>query len=333
MAIRYGLAAIKNVGQGAMEAAIRERENGGAFASLEDFCRRLDSRVANRKMLESLVKCGAFDFLGRDRAELFACIDDSLAAASESHKDRASGQVSLFDDIPVPAAKTGSRAVIPWSQHEAMSYEKELLGFYVTGHPLDAYASVIAEGKYQTIVSLAELEDRASFRIAGYLTQVDKKFTKKDAKPFAVVFLEDLTGTLEVVIWNEVYAKVTESLVPGRVVAIQGTVDKRDDSVRATAQKLKVLTASPTNGAHTNGVARETNRDSGETLVLRFSKTATPSELQEVRQILGTAPGNTAVRLMFERANGELLRLDVGAELCVDRTAELKQKLARWLPA
>jgi DNA polymerase-3 subunit alpha len=239
--------------------------------------------------------------------------------------------VSLFDDIPAPVAKTGSRAVIPWSQHEAMSYEKELLGFYVTGHPLDAYARVIAEGNYQTIVSLGELDDRASFRIAGYLTQVDKKFTKKEAKPFAVVFVEDLTGTLEVVIWNEVYTKVSESLVPGRAVAIQGTLDKRDDTVRATAQKLKVLAPDPANGAQTNGATRARNGDGDGPLVLRFSKTATPSELQEVRQILGTAPGTTAVRLMFERANGELLRLDVGAELCVDRSAELKQKLARWL--
>jgi hypothetical protein len=121
--------------------------------------------------------------------------------------------------------------------------------------------------------------------------------------------------------------------VPGRAVAIQGTLDKRDDTVRATAQKLKVLAADPPNGAQTNGTARQSNGNGDGPLVLRFSTTATPSELQEVRQILGTAPGNTAVRLMFERANGELLRLDVGAELCVDHTAELKQKLARWLAA
>src|SRR5947207_7581492 len=82
-AIRYGLAAIKNIGQGAMELAIRERETRGDFISLEDFCRRLDSRIANRKILESLVKCGAFDFLGRERADLFACIDESLAAVAE----------------------------------------------------------------------------------------------------------------------------------------------------------------------------------------------------------------------------------------------------------
>ncbi|HEX8280491.1 MAG TPA: DNA polymerase III subunit alpha, partial [Chthoniobacterales bacterium] len=213
-AIRYGLAAIKNVGEGAMESAIAERERGGDFASLEDFCRRLDSRVANRKMLESLVKCGAFDFLKRDRAELFACIEESLAAASESHRDRAAGQFGLFDEMPAAVTKATSREVIPWTPHETMTYEKELLGFYVTGHPLDAYAGTIAAGGFQTIVSLGELADRASFRVAGALTQVDKKFTKKDAKPFAVVWLEDMTGTLEVVVWNDVYTKVSDALVP-----------------------------------------------------------------------------------------------------------------------
>ncbi|CAN5225948.1 DNA polymerase III subunit alpha [soil metagenome] len=314
--IRYGLAAIKNVGQGAMEAAIRERENGGDFASLEDFCRRLDARVANRKMLESLVKCGAFDFLGRERAELFDCIEESLAAASASHKDRASGQVSLFDEMPAPPPKSGARQVIPWTEHEKMANEKELLGFYVTGHPLDAYASAIVAGNYQTIVSLGEMADRAMFAVAGSIAQVEKKFTKKEGKPFAVVYLEDLTGTLEVVVWNEVYTKVSEALVPGKVIAVQGTLDKRDDTVRATAQKVKVLQPLP---------------PKAETVVLRFNQTASAADLRMVREILTTAPGPQDVRLLLERPGGGIVRLDAGADLRVDLTPELQQKLARWL--
>src|SRR3989440_6804592 len=255
-AIRYGLAAIKNVGQGAMELAIKEREAGGEFASLEDFCRRLDSRVANRKILENLIKCGAFDFLGRERAELFGCIDESMAAAAASQKDRASGQVSLFDDMPAPAPKPTSRRIIPWTEHEKMSYEKELLGFYVTGHPLDAHAALLSEGKYQTIISLNELADRASFKIAGAIVQVDKKFTKKEGKPFAVVFLEDLPATLEVVLWNEVYTTVAEALALGRVIAVHGTLDRRDDALRAVAQRAKVLSTA-------TGPARLCNESNG----------------------------------------------------------------------
>jgi DNA polymerase-3 subunit alpha len=331
--IRYGLAAIKNVGQGAMETAIRERENAGDFTSLEDFCRRLDSRVANRKMLESLVKCGAFDFLGRSRAEVFACIDESLAAASASHRDRASGQVSLFDDIPAPISKSSTRNVPAWTQHEAMSYEKELLGFYVTGHPLDAYAGVIAQGDYQTISSLGELADRASFRIAGAITQVDRKFTKKEGKPFAVVWLEDLTGTIEVVLWNEVYVTVSENLLPGKVIAIRGTLDKRDDAVRATAQKVKMLTpaAPTTTEPKANGAPIAPSIESQGAVVLRFSSAATSEELHGVRRMLASFPGPTAVELIFQRPNGDVVRLDAGSELRVQPTPELKQMLAPWL--
>ncbi|HET9800146.1 MAG TPA: DNA polymerase III subunit alpha, partial [Chthoniobacterales bacterium] len=143
MALRYGLAAIKNVGESAMQMAIEERERAGEYTSLEDFCGRIGTRIANRKMLESLIKAGAFDFLKRDRAELFACIDESLSGAAAAQRDRTVGQVSLFDE-ETHAATTRKRVVPPWSDHEKLSYEKELLGFYVSGHPLDAYAELFA---------------------------------------------------------------------------------------------------------------------------------------------------------------------------------------------
>lgn len=330
-AIRYGLAAIKNVGQGAMEMAIKEREARGEFISLEDFCRRLDSRIANRKMLESLVKCGAFDFLGRERAELFGCIDESLAAASASHKDRASGQVSLFDDLPPSAPKPTNRRVVPWTEHEKMSYEKELLGFYVTGHPLDAYAAVLSEGGYQTIASLNELPDRAAFRIGGAIVQVDKKFTKKEGKPFAVVWLEDLTATLEVVLWNEVYVKLSDALVLGRVLAVQGTLDKRDDALRAVAQKAKILSASDNQARLANESNGNGHAEESAPLVLYFSPTAGPDEFRQVQSLLATSPGACPVRLVFGRTGGESLQMDAGLTLRVNLTPELRAKLAPWL--
>ncbi len=323
-AIRYGLAAIKNVGEAAMEAAIREREENGEFTSLEDFCRRLDSRIANRKMLESLVKSGAFDFLGRERAELFACIEESLAAASASHRDRASGQASLFDEMPAPTKPRTSKLVAPWPEREKMSYEKELLGFYVTGHPLDDYAKAFVDGKYQTILSLGELADRATFRIAGAIAQVDKKFTKREGKPFAVVWLEDLSGTLEVVVWNEVFVKVTEHLVPGRVIAIRGTLDKRDDGVRATAMNVKLLQPD-------EPVIGSPNESTEPDLTLRFSPEVTAEELRGVRELLAASPGRQRVQLVFERASAPPLRVDVGNELCVELTPVLKAQLTPWL--
>jgi DNA polymerase-3 subunit alpha len=321
-AIRYGLAAIKNVGEAAMEMSIQERDGNGPFKSLDDFCGRLGTRLANRKMIESLVKAGAFDFLGRDRAELFDCIDESMAASAAAHRDRAAGQVSLFSEETHPTT-TRKRTVKPWSEHEKLSYEKELLGFYVSGHPLDAYVDLIAAKNYQSISSLTELEDRATFRVVGALIQIDRKFTRREGKPFAVVWIEDLTGTLEVVIWNEVYVQVADALATGRVIAIQGTIDARGDSLRATAQKVRVLASG--NGQSTGASAEEM------AVLLRFSPETTKEELREVREILAGSPGQCPVRLLFDRPEGDPFCLDAGAQFRVNLTRELEEKLSRWL--
>jgi DNA polymerase-3 subunit alpha len=327
-AIRYGLAAIKHVGESAMEMSIRERERDGDFTSLEDFCGRLGSRIANRKMLESLVKSGAFDFLGRARAELFACIDEALVSSAAAHRDRAAGQVSLFDEIAAPTTSRRRRLVASWSDHETLSYEKELLGFYVTGHPLDAYADLFATKNYRTIASLGELDDRAPFRVAGAIAQIDKKFTRKEGKPFAIVWIEDLTATLEVVVWNDVYVKVSDALAPGRVVEIQGTIDARGDSLRATAQKVKVLSAEKPNQSANE---RSTTPVEEPAVLLQFSPATTKDELRKVREILASCPGQRRVQLLFDRPAGHPLRVDAGADFCVDLTRELEEKLSRWL--
>ena len=326
-AIRYGLAAIKNVGEAAMESAIAEREKNGAFKSLEDFCGRLGTRVANRKLLESLIRAGAFDFLGFERAELFDCIDEALAVSAAAHRDRTAGQVSLFDDETHAATSMRKRTVPPWSEHEKLSYEKELLGFYVSGHPLDAYADILAGRNLQPINSLGELEDRSQFRAAGAIVQLEKKFTRKEGKPFAVVWLEDLTGTIEVVIWNDVYTEVADVLATGRVIEIRGTIDTRSESLRATAQKVRLVTRQKANGT-ANGHAR-TGAD--EPVVLQFRPATTSDDLREVRQILASSPGRRPVQFLFDRASNDPLRVDAGEDYWVNLTAELEEKLSRWL--
>jgi DNA polymerase-3 subunit alpha len=325
-AIRYGLAAIKHVGESAMEAVIREREQRGDFISLEDFCTRLDSRVANRKMLESLTKSGAFDFVGRDRAELFGCIDDAVNASITAQRDRLAGQVSLFDEATA-STTSRKRLVTQWSEHEKLSYEKELLGFYVSGHPLDAYVNVFAAKNYRSIASLGELDDRAVFKIVGAIVEVEKKFTRREGKPFAVVWLEDLTEMLELVVWNEVYLKVSEVLSAGRVIEVKATLDKRDEAVRATALEIRLLAPGKTNGA--NEQTTDARQESA--VVLQFSAAATADELRQVREILVSSPGRRPVQLLFDRANGNPLRLDAGAEFRVNLTPGLEEKLSHWL--
>ena len=328
MAIRYGLAAIKNVGEAAMQMSIEERQRGGDFSSLEDFCGRIGTRIANRKMLESLIKAGAFDFVGRDRAELFACIDESLACAAAAHRDRTAGQVSLFDEEMHRETSTRKRGVAPWSDHEKLSYEKELLGFYVSGHPLDAYVDLFAAKKYQPISSLGALDDRSQFKTAGAIVQVEKKFTRREGKPFAVVWIEDLNSSLEVVVWNDVYTTISDILAPGRVVEIRGTIDTRGDSLRATAQKVKVLTKETGNGS---GNGHPSTQFAEPAVLLQFSPATTSEELKEVREILASSPGQRRVQLLFDRATGDPLRVDAGRDLCVDLTRDLEDKLSRWL--
>jgi DNA polymerase-3 subunit alpha len=325
-AIRYGLAAIKHVGEAAMEVAIREREERGDFTSLEDFCARLDSRIANRKLLESLIKAGAFDFLGRDRSEIFSCIDDAVSASAAAQRDRTAGQVSLFDEATAP---TGSRKkhVTSWTEHEKLSYEKELLGFYVSGHPLDAYTDIFAAKNYRSIASLRALDDRAPFKIAGAIVQVEKKFTRKEGKPFAVVWIEDRADLMEVVVWNEVYLKTAAILAVGRVVEIKATLDKRDEIPRAVAQDVRTLSPEKSNGATVSSL----EPDQSTPVLLQFSAATTGDELREVRRILASSPGRQPVRLLFNRASGNPLRLDAGAEFNVKLTPEIEEKLSRWL--
>jgi DNA polymerase-3 subunit alpha len=236
------------------------------------------------------------------------------------------GQVSLFDEQTHAATATRRQSIIPWNEHEKLSFEKELLGFYVSGHPLDAYADLFAAKNYRSIASLGELDDRAQFKIAGAIVEVEKKFTKKEGKPFAVVWLEDLMDVLEVVVWNEVYLKVSDILVPGRVVELKATLDRRDEMLRATAVEIKPLLA-----ARSNGATEGSEGKSQSAIRLQFSSATTGDELRQIRKILASSPGRHPVQLLFDRGDGNSLRLDAGAEFRVDLTPDLAEKLSRWL--
>jgi len=319
-AIRYGLAAIKNVGESAMAAAIEERNRGGAFTSLPDFCARVDARKINKKAVECLVKCGAFDFTGHERAQLFSEIDAAIGAAASAHRDKARGQVSMFEmfeTAPPKTAKTGTPRVTPWSHTEKLAFEKELLGFYVTGHPLDEYRAELAKTKYTPIARLPEQEPKSTVTIAGALTSVEKKFTKKDSKPFAIVVLEDLTDQLEVMIWSEAFTRAQPQLVQGHVVAITGRLDLREEGPRVTADEVKIL---------------KKPAPAERPVVLNFDRArTTPAELAQVRDILRQSRGQRRVELCFVDPDGRRLRLLAGEELRVALTPEAAQLLSPWL--
>jgi DNA polymerase-3 subunit alpha len=244
-AIRFGLASIKNVGAAAVHALVGEREAHGAFTGLDEFCRRLDSRSVNRKVIESLVKCGAFDaFAGSPggRAALFAGIERAMAAAAGVQRDRSSGQGGLFDAIESDggAENRPLPEVPPWPLNETLAHEKELLGFYVTGHPLEDFAGHFDSGRILPIAEALRGKE-ATVKLGGIVVAADKRYTKKDKRPFGVVVIEDFTGSLEITAWDEVFVKHAAELTPGAVVCATVKLQRRDEAVRASASAFATL--------------------------------------------------------------------------------------------
>ena len=335
-AIRFGLAAIKNVGEAAMETAIAEREANGEFASLDDFCRRLDSRKINKKVLESLVKCGAFDFTGVDRAANFAAIDEAIARSASDRRDKDAGQHSLFGSMGVQETAPRKRIAYqapPWPEAEKLGYEKELLGFYVTGHPLNEYRPALEGGKYLPINTLENQEDKATVQVAGALESVEKKFTKKDGKPFAIVVLEDLTGAIEVRIWSEAFAKCAQILEKGKVVSMSARLDRRDEALALVANEVKLLKPpAPSANGNGNGNGHADPSAPEPPLVLHFDlDQTTEQELEDLKTTLRQYPGPRPLQFAFTLPDGRTLRLRPAKEYSINLLPELKEKLAGHL--
>jgi DNA polymerase-3 subunit alpha len=167
-----------------------------------------------------------------------------MGAAAAVQRDRASGQVSLFGEMEMPSKAGGgasAKVVEPWPQHEMLAYEKELLGYYVSGHPLDQFAGHFDSGKFSTIAQALQSEESGSLKLAGLVATVERKFTKKDGKPFGVILLEDFTGSLEITAWEEAFTKNAALLVPGAAISVNARVTRREDNVRATAGAIAPL--------------------------------------------------------------------------------------------
>jgi DNA polymerase-3 subunit alpha len=235
--IRFGLTAIKNVGESAISSIIKEREEKGKFTSLFDFCQRVDLRVVNKKVLESLVKCGAFDSLPANRSQKLAIIDEAVEEASRLHREQEKGQLSLFgegqkkeDRFKFPPIREVSRSV-------RLNWEKELLGVYFSGHPLDGHRRRVR--CYSTCLTseLKQMRDGTAVKMAGVVNTVTSKKDKR-GKPMAFISLEDLESEVEVVIFATVFEDCASYLKEGEVVALEGRVDASVDPPKIIAQKL-----------------------------------------------------------------------------------------------
>jgi DNA polymerase-3 subunit alpha len=245
-AIHFGLAAIKNVGATAIESIVRAREASGRFATLEDFCARVDLRLVNRRVVDCLIKAGAFDSLGGTRAGLLAALDQAMESGQRQQRDREEGQVSLFDVLggggPRPAAGPAPAAahVPEWPQEEMLAYEREVLGFYLSGHPLEQYREVARRIGALGAADLAARSSGARVLLLGQVSAFSESSTKSGNR-MAFATLELVDGSVPLTIFPEPYRSCAGALRHKGAVIVRGRADDSDKGRVVLAEEIKPL--------------------------------------------------------------------------------------------
>lgn len=242
-AIRFALAAVKNVGEAAMAALVEERGRAGAFTSLDDFATRIDARTLNRRQLENLARAGAFDGLNRNRRQVFGAIEAVLRQAAAASQDRASGQMGLFQSAPAAAAPALRRLEgEDWSVMERLKEELDAIGFYLSAHPLDAYAKTLRRLKVVRSADLATAAAAGTVSVAGAVVGKRERTSGKGNR-YAFVQLSDSSGLFEVTVFSDVLANCRELLEIGKPLLIKVTVQAEGEQIRCVAQSVEPLEA------------------------------------------------------------------------------------------
>ena len=248
-AIRFGLAGVKNVGDNAIASIVEERDKDDRFTSLVDFCSRVDMRLVNKRVLESLIKCGAFDSLGWKRSQLLAVAETAVEVAACRQRDRESGQIGLFDDGGCDAGsyEIAAPSLDELPPEELLAMEKEMTGFYVTGHPLDKYRDLMKN--YTPLGQLAEGEwgDGQPIRAAGLVASA-KRITTKSGGMMCFLALEDFTGQVEVVVFPRLFEKANPLLLPDAALAVTGKLSVGEETVKIIADGIVPLEAGVSGG-------------------------------------------------------------------------------------
>ncbi len=310
--IRYGLAAVKNVGVSAVESIIREREQNGPYKGLIDFCLRVDTQLVNRKTLESLVMGGAFDFCKMSRGRMIAGLDFALGRAASAQRDRRAGQASLFEMMggAAPANSDGEFPPgEPWPESQMLAHERELLGFYISGHPLTAHAWALKQYSLADTAKLEETPPGTVTRIGGLVTQFNKRFTKKDQRVFGTFRLEYLDGAIDVVAFPDAYEEYGVHLQENAPVMVCGELS-REDQLRIKANEIYPL--------------KDVHRYFTEKVSIHVSAAnLEDSKLWTVKEILGRHPGDTPVTVCLQFPTGEKVFVETDRAFKVSATEQL----------
>ncbi|WP_295917131.1 DNA polymerase III subunit alpha [Anaerovibrio lipolyticus] len=260
-AIRFGLAAVKNVGDAALQNLEEERSNGGPFTSLTDFCLRIDMSTINKRVIESLIKCGAFDSLGAKRSQLLEVLSRTVDAAAISQKDKATGQMGLFDDEVLNDITEVKLPDIPEVDRSTMlMWEKEITGFYITGHPLDEYSDVLNGFTSISDILAGKVRDGKTVKLGGMVISAKRIATKKgDTMCFvemedlsnsievvedfsnSIEMAENFSNSIEVVVFPKVFYQCVNALEPDSAVMVAGKVNFTDDGIKVLADRVCLL--------------------------------------------------------------------------------------------
>jgi DNA polymerase III subunit alpha len=305
--IRFGLAAVRNVGTNVVDAIMRCR-SGAPYADFHDFLAKVDAIVCNKKTIESLIKAGAFDSLGHPRRGLLAVHADAIDAYADIKRNEAIGQFDLFGemlgDAVVGGGSVGTAMAAPipkleWDKRELLAFEREMLGLYVSDHPLLGLEHALSKAADTTIATLAEegaVPDGATVTLAGMLTGVQRRITKQ-GKPWASATLEDLGGAVETLFFPNTYELVGQYLAEDAIVVVKGRVDRRDETPRIMATDLSVPDVSAADQSRPLVLALPVNR-------------CTPPLVDRLKEILQTHPGQAEVHVrLLNGSKVTLLRL------------------------
>ncbi|HEX9078732.1 MAG TPA: DNA polymerase III subunit alpha, partial [Desulfuromonadaceae bacterium] len=270
--IRFGLGAVKNVGGAAIEAIIEGRADG-PFRDLFDFCERVDLRRVNKRVVESLIKCGAFDSTGAHRSALMAGLEDAANLGQRVQQERESAQASLFGTAEIVKGNGNGGARLPeipeWDEKLLLGFEKEALGFFITGHPLSRHVALMKRFVTADTAKLADLSDKSEVRICGIVATLKEILTKKGER-MGFITIEDLTGSVEVVVLPDIYGAAVECLKSDEPVLVSGTLEigEKGAKIRASeACSLKEVQGRETRTVHFTVTA--TGLDRGQLTSLR----------------------------------------------------------------
>ena len=322
-AVRYGLAGIKNVGEGASREIVEERKRNGPYKGLMDFCQRLQGQVINKKVMESLIRCGAFDFPDSERARMFNGVDFAFGRANTAARDKASGQASLFDLMASePQVAADDKSLPPadtWSEGELLAGERELLGIYMSGHPLSQYAGLLERYQLTTVDGLKKVEPGKQTRLGGLISSLVPRMTKKK-EPMAVLRLEDLDGSVEAVVYPDAYREYKPVLAQDQAVMVCGEVRFEENEPKIIVNEVYPLKECPTLFAERLSIHLPAARIND-----------TPELLVRIRETLSLHPGRLQVLLCLLFESGEKVFLDTDNQYKVTPDESLVKELEHIL--